>query len=257
MVSHEEGLCLQSHSLISLEGLSGLLATTATKPASAKLRTIFPNGQARAFLYPWHLARCCPWPTGPQLCSLLFHDSQGTWMFKSLRTPWPQSCCIPGAPNQLQLCQGSVCAFPLPSGSQCFPTPAPGRCRISAVKLPLFSLPKQLCPVAELMGGLQPYNPTKRFRVKKEKKNTRRHSIFHILERTTVEMQINEWFSLISWKCLWLLTAVIGFLGIGRYNTRVLHRWVGENHEIYLLLYVIYLSPFALHLHLSLGAVQN
>lgn len=108
----------------------------------------------------------------------------------------------------------SLC-FPTPKWlSQCFPTPAPGRCGISAVKLPLFSLPKQLCPVAELMGGLQPYNPTKRFRVKKEKKNTRRHSIFHILERTTVEMQINEWFSLISWKCLWLLTAVIGFLGI-------------------------------------------
>lgn len=142
----------------------------------------------------------------------------------------------------------SLC-FPTPKWlSQCFPTPAPGRCGISAVKLPLFSLPKQLCPVAELMGGLQPYNPTKRFRVKKEKKNTRRHSIFHILERTTVEMQINEWFSLISWKCLWLLTAVIGFLGIGRYNTRVLHRWVGENHEIYLLLYV---STFRLLLYIS------
>lgn len=142
----------------------------------------------------------------------------------------------------------SLC-FPTPKWlSQCFPTPAPGRCGISAVKLPLFSLPKQLCPVAELMGGLQPYNPTKRFRVKKEKKNTRRHSIFHILERTTVEMQINEWFSLISWKCLWLLTAVIGFLGIGRYNTRVLHRWVGENHEIYPLLYV---STFRLLLYIS------
>ena len=95
-----------------VEGLSVLLATNTTKPASAKLRT-FDAGISHISTFPGPgLDAFLSWR--PRLYALLFHDSQ--WHLdvqesENSMVPASASWQAPGPPNQHRFSSISDCAF--------------------------------------------------------------------------------------------------------------------------------------------------
>lgn len=137
--SHEESPCLQRHSPLSHR-------RSPCAPSHNCHQACLCQAKDEPFPWPW--ARCSPQPTGSQLCSWLFYNSQGCLDIQESHRRRPRDPL-----NQLWLSHISDCAFPpqercLVSSRTAQHLPQ-WQCGISTVKFPKFYLPKKLCPTAE------------------------------------------------------------------------------------------------------------